>query len=94
MSNSHQLLKALVGFKPISRSMNTFTTPDMFMSHTHMPTFDALNGLHHDSHRSRGEGLEALLGVDVHPGEPAPEARVRVVPANHHFGAARLLEHV
>ena len=29
-----------------------------------MPTFDALNGVHHDNHCSRGEGLEALLGVD------------------------------
>ena len=62
--------------------------------HMYVLTFDTLYGVDHDGHSSRGESLEALLGVDVHPGEPAPEARVRVVPADHHLGTARLLEHV
>ena len=40
------------------------------------------------------EGLEALLRVDVDPGEPAAEAGVGVVPADHHLRPAGLLQHV
>lgn len=44
-----------------------------------------LDGINHHCHRSGVEGLEALLGVDIHPGQPAPESWMGVVPSNNDF---------
>lgn len=60
----------------------------------HYFTFNTLYGIDDHGHGSVGQGLEALLCVYVDAREPAAEARVRVVPADDHFGSACLLEHV
>lgn len=41
-----------------------------------------LNGVNDDSDGARGELFEGLLRVDIDAGEPAAEARMRVVPAD------------
>lgn len=51
---------------------------------THLP-LDGLDGVHHDRHRARVELLKALLSVDVHPRQPAPEPRVGVIPSHNHL---------
>lgn len=55
---------------------------------------DRLNRINHDRHRARVELLERLLCVDVDITEPASEPGVGVVPADDHFRAAGLFEHV
>ena len=47
--------------------------------------FDGLDGVHDDGDGAGGQLLEGLLRVDVDGGEPAAEARVRVVPADDGF---------
>lgn len=48
-------------------------------------SFDALNGIHHDSNSTFWERLKALLCVDVHTRQPAAKSRVTVVPSYHHL---------
>ena len=43
---------------------------------------DALDGVHDHGHGAVGQGLEALLRVDIHAGEPTTEAGVGMVPTN------------
>lgn len=50
----------------------------------HLP-LDGLDGIYHDRHSSGVELLKALLRVDVHPRQPAPEAGVRVIPSHNHL---------
>ena len=59
----------------------------------------ALNGVHHHRDVPRVQLLEGLrldsypVGVHVDRGQPAAEARVRVVPAHHVLRPVRLLQH-
>lgn len=55
---------------------------------------DTLDGIDDDGDGALGQGLETLLRIDVDAREPAAEARMRVVPADHHLGPARLPQHV
>jgi hypothetical protein len=50
---------------------------------------DGLDGVDDDSHCALVERLEALLRVNIHPGQPAAEPRVAVIPAHHHLRPAR-----
>ena len=50
---------------------------------------DALDGVDDDGHSTLVQRLEALLRVYVHARQPAPEARVTVIPAHHHLRPAR-----
>jgi hypothetical protein len=56
--------------------------------------FDGLDGVDDDGNSTRGELLKGLLGVDIDAGEPAAEARVRVVPSNDCFGSDRPLARI
>lgn len=48
-------------------------------------SFDTLNGVHHYSHSPLGQGLKALLCVDINSRKPAAKTRMTVVPAHHHL---------
>ena len=43
---------------------------------------DALDGVHDHGHGAVGQGLEALLRVDIHAGEPTTEAGVGMIPTD------------
>ena len=52
----------------------------------HHLALHALHRVHHHRHRARVQLLEALLRVDVHARQPAPEPRVAVVPPHDVLG--------
>lgn len=56
--------------------------------------FHTLNWIDHNGHSSLGQRLETLLGVYIDAGQPASEARMRVIPSDDHFRSSGLLEHV
>ena len=55
---------------------------------------DGLDGVDDEGYGPWVEGLERRLGIDVGPRQPAPEAWVGVVPADHHLWPPGLLQHV
>mmetsp|Transcript_120 Transcript_120/g.157 ORF Transcript_120/g.157 Transcript_120/m.157 type:complete len:260 (+) Transcript_120:259-1038(+) len=57
-------------------------------------SLDGLYGIDDERDGSGVERLKAVLCVDVSGGEPASESWMGMVPSNHHFSSARLLEHV
>ena len=59
----------------------------------HLPSH-ALHRVDDHGDEPRVQLLERLLRVDVHPRQPAPEPRVRVVPTHHHLLSPGLLQHV
>uniref|UniRef100_A0A7S0CMA4 Uncharacterized protein n=1 Tax=Proboscia inermis TaxID=420281 RepID=A0A7S0CMA4_9STRA len=55
---------------------------------------DALNRIHHQRHGPRIQRFERILGINIHPTQPAPEPRVGMIPPHHHLRPPRLFQHI
>lgn len=56
-------------------------------------SFDGLNGVDHDRDRTRREGLERLLGVDIDTRQPTAKSWVGVIPPHDRFRPSGLFQH-